>query len=333
LDSETGKLSPLGVQAILEAAAWLEKHPNLPVLYSVAHRSGGQEAEGDILSYEIDKTFGKLYLINRVNAGGADPTHMAIDPVSETIFVANFKGSTVAAFPLQSDGSLGYAVSVVEDYGSGPHPRQEKAEPHGVAVDPSLRYLLCSDFGADRIFVYKFDGTTRALAPAATPFVAVPPGSGPRHLVFHPNGLFLYGNNELSAEVCTYSFDSSNGSLKLLQTLSTYPAGWNDPKSSGEIGISRDGRFVYVTLRQGQDAIVAYAVNKDGTLTEIQRISSQGETPRSYGFDPTGKWMLVTNEGSNSVDVFSVDSETGKLKATGESLSVPKPQTVVFFAD
>jgi 6-phosphogluconolactonase len=152
--------------------------------------------------------------------------------------------------------------------------------------------------------------------------------------VFHPNGHFLYVNTELSAELRAYSWDAKDGRLQLVQALSPYPAGYSgkEEKSSGEIAMSRDGRFLYVSLRGDQDSIVAYAVDKKaGTLKEIQRVSSQGKMPWSFGIDPTGRWMLVTNEASSSVTVFSVDRATGKLSATGESLSIPKPVTVAFY--
>ena len=335
LDTRTGHLSPLGLQVGLERATWLVTHPKLPVIYTVADSGAGVSAESNIHSFAVDQASGKLTQINEAGAGGLDSTHLDLDAASKTLFVANHGSGDVTALPLQSDGSLGKVVSSQKDYGTGPNPRQKMPEAHGVAADPSHRYVLVADFGADRIFVYHFDRATKTLTPAQVPYESTPAGSGPRHLVFHPNKKFLYLDTELTAELRAYRWDAHNGSLHLVQALSPYPAGYSgETKSAGEIAISRDGRFLYVSLRGDQDSIVAYAVNKQaGTLNEIQRIASHGKTPWSFGIDPTGHWMLVTNEASNSVTVFNVDPATGQLTATNESLSIPKPVTVAFYSN
>lgn len=332
-DTKTGHLSPLGLQVELERATWLVTHPTLPVIYAVADSGGGRSAESNIHSFTIDQASGGLTQLNKAGAGGVDATHLDIDTASKTLFVASYGSGTLTALPLQPDGSLGTVLSTQKDYGTGPHARQKMPVAHGVAADPSHRYVLTADFGADRIFVYHFDGVTRTLTAAQPPYESTPPGSGPRHLVFHPNGKFLYLDTELSAELRAYRWDWKHGRLRLLQALSPYPADYSGKeKSAGEIKVSADGRFLYVSLRGDRDCIVAYAVNKRaGTLKEMQRISSQGKTPWSFGIDPTGRWMLVTNEASNSVAVFSLDPATGMLNATNESMSIPKPVTVAFY--
>ena len=335
LDTATGHLSPLGLQVELERATWLVSHPSLPVIYAVADSGGGMSADSNIHSFAVDQTSGKLTQMNKQGAGGRDATDMDLDVVSRTLFVANHGSGSVTALPLQPDGSLDKVASSAKDYGTGPNPRQKMPEAHGVAADPSHRYVLVADFGADRIFVYRFEGTTRTLTPAQPPYESIPSGSGPRHLVFLPNKKFVYLDTELTAELRAYRWDANHGRLHLVQTLSPYPAGYSGAdKSAAEIVVSRDGRFLYVSLRGDQDSIVGYAVNKQsGTLKEIQRIASHGKTPWSFGIDPTGHWMLVTNEASDSVAVLNIDPATGKLSATNESMSLPKPVTVTFYSN
>jgi 6-phosphogluconolactonase len=324
-DNQTGRLTPLGVQAVLEASSWLTVHPNLPVLYAVASSIGGRKTETDVISYSIDKLFGKLYLLNSVKSGGLDGTHLDLDIASSTLFVANYGDGAVAALPVRPDGSLGPMASMVKDYGG------RRPGSHGVAIDPTHRYVLDACSWCYRNFVFEFDAATRTLTPANPPFVEAGKNTDPRHYVFHPGGKFVYLASGSSAEVLTYSFDPKNGQMKELQRFQTYPSDWKAPKSISEIGISRDGRFVYATMREGQNKFIAYEVNEQkGTLTEIQRISAKGEEPWHFAIDPTGRWMLVTNTTSNSVDVFKVDPVTGKLTETNESLRIPKPQVVVF---
>lgn len=332
LDAKTGHLSPLGITVELQRATWLVTHPSLPVIYSVADSGGGMNTNSNIYSFKVDPVSGKLQVINKVDAGGRDATAMDLDASSNTLFVANHGSGSVSALPVLADGSLGPVEADQKDYGTGPHPRQKSPSAHGVAVDPTHQYVLVADFGADRIFSYQIDSVTKALSPAQSPFEPVPAGSGPRHLLFHAGGRFLLLDTELTAELRSYSWDAKQGRLHLVQTLSAYPANASGEKSAAEIAVSRNGRFAYLSLRGDQDSIVVYAINEHlGTLKEIQRISAQGKNPWSFGIDPSGHWMLVTNEASDSVAVLKVDPGTGKLAATGQSIAIPKPVTVAFY--
>lgn len=334
LNTATGKLSPLGLQVELQRATWLTPHPRLPIIYTVANAAGGMAVNSNIHAFALDGVTGKLREVGKVDAGGRDATHLDFDAASSTLFSANHGSGSVTALPISGDGSVGPVASSQSDYGNGPHRRQKKPAAHGVAVDPSHRYVLVADFSADRIFVYRFDPATRALTPAETPFEATPAGSGPRHLAFHPNGKFLYLTTELTAELRTYRWDAQRGRLQLVNAFSAYPAGYSGTadRSAAEVVLSRDGRFLYVSLRGDQDSIVGYEVDDaTGTLQEMQRVASQGKTPWSFAIDPTGRWMLVTNEASNSVNVLAVDPVSGKLSATQESLRIPKPLTVTFY--
>jgi 6-phosphogluconolactonase len=308
-------------------------HPTLPVLYTVAQSpSDNPASDSAIISFALDPASGALNQINKMDGGGRDATHMVFDAASKTLIVANHGSGNVTALPVQADGSLGPVSSVQQDFGSGPTPRQKSAAAHGVAVDPTHHYVLVADFGADRVFVYRFDAVTRALTPAATPFQQLPPGSGPRHLMFHPNGKLLYLDNELTGEICSYRWGADSGQLQLAQCQSPYPANFTGQKSAGEIGMSRNGRNFYLSLRGDQEALVTYSIDKSsGVLSEIQRIAPPGKTPWSFGIDPSGHWMLVADQGSNSVSVLAVDSKSGRLRPTGESVSVPYPATVAFY--
>jgi 6-phosphogluconolactonase len=332
-NARTGQLSPPELQVRLPRATWLVRHPRLPVIYTAADASTGSSAESNILGFEVEPASGKLTQLNQVGAGGLDATHLAFDATSNTLFVANHGSGDVTALPVRPDGHLGVVASTQKDYGTGPHPRQKMPEPHGVAVDPSHHYVLVTDFGADRIFVYHFDGATRTLSPAKVPFEAVPPGSGPRHLTFSPDGRFLYLLTELTAELRVYRWDARKAHLELIQALSAYPADDSgQQKSGGEIALSRNGRFLYVSLRGDQNSLVVYKAKENGELHEIQRVPALGKSPWSMAIDPAGRWLFVANEASNSVCLFNIDPASGRLSATEESLSIPKPVTIAFYA-
>jgi 6-phosphogluconolactonase len=332
LDTKTGKLTGLGLQAELTRATWLTANPALPVIYSVAQGATMQD-HSFIVSFSVDRTTGKLTQIEKVDAGGSDATHMDLDAASNTLFVANHGSGDTTALPIAANGAAGAVTSDQKQTGSGPHRRQTHSQPHGVAVDPSHQYLVSADFGADRLFVYKIDPKSHSLAAANTPFIPTPPGTGPRHLLFSPNGKFLYLDTELTAEMYTYRWDAKHGTATLIGSVKTYPADYaaKEEPSAGEIFASRNGKNIYVSLRGDQNSIVVYGANRQtGQLTEIQRIASQGDEPWNIAIDLTGRWMLVCNDRSNSVNVLAVDPATGKLSSTGESLTVPKPTISVF---
>lgn len=326
-DAKTGRLSPVGIVAEVTKPAWLLAHPKLPVLYSVSEVSN----ESRVFAFSRDPSNGKLTLINSVASGGGGATHLTFDEAAKALFVAHYGTGHVSWLPTADDGRLGIPNSVQSNYGTGPNQqRQTSPHAHGVVVDPSGRYVLAADLGADRVFVYGFDPATRQLVPAAQPFGTAEPGSGPRHLTFHPNGQFLFLVTEMAAEVVSYRWDAKQARLQHIQTLSMDEPTFTEQKSAAHIAISRDGRFVYASSR-GTNTIAVFAVNsKDGTMRLVQRISSQGKTPWDFSIDPTGRWMLVANSNSNAIAVFAVNPETGELTATQETLSVNTPSNVTF---
>lgn len=330
LDVHTGRLAPLGVAAEVARPTWTLTNPAGSALYSVSEVGNDGKSQAAVFSFAVDHATGGLRLINNVDSGGGGATHLAIDPQSQTIFVANFGGGQVSALPIEPGGGLAAAASVQTDVGSGPSPRQKGPHAHGVTVDPTHQFLLVPDLGADRVFIYRFDPQSRQLTPADPPSEAVPPGSGPRHLVFHPNGSLAFLLSELSAELRVYRWDAAHGRLALLQTTSIDSPGFAGQKSGAEIAISPDGNHLYVSNR-GEDSIVSYSVDATtGSVREIQRIPAQGKLPWSFSIDPTGRWMLVANRDSNAVAELKIDPKTGMLSSTQESLSIPTPVNVTF---
>lgn len=336
LDSQTGRLESLGLQVELERAIWLAGHPTLPMLYTLAKIEGDpDDGDSSILGYAIDAKTGTLRL---VTAGVLDvrlATQFDLDTATKTIFTAAMDSGNIATSPLYDNGNLGDAVSWQSHSGTGPHRRQASPRAHGIALDPSGRYVVSPGFGSDKIYVHHFDPQTRQLSPADPPFVTAPAGSAPRHVVFHPNGRFVYVNTELAADIRIYRWDAAAGSMGLVGVTDPWPkSGSSGEKSTAEIAMSADGRFFYIELRGDQDSIVAYAVNADdGSLREIQRIGSQGTRPWSFGIDPTGRWLLVANSDSHTVDVLGIDQATGKLNATGNSIPVPFAAAIGFYSE
>lgn len=332
-DSRSGALAMEGPVASVPRPTWTIRHPRLPILYAVTEEGNDGSKNGSIIAFHIDPKSGALTKLNAVDAGGGGTTYLAIDPRSMTLIAANYAGGSVATFPILKDGSLGAVVSVVAAKGSGPHRRQMTAHAHSVSVDPSGRFVLAADLGADRLFVYPFDGKAHAILPDAPGkerhFIAQP-GSGPRHFAFHPRGRFLYLINELTTQVQVFGWDAPAGRLSLLQTLSTNSPDHKGDSSASEILVSADGRFVYAGNR-GENSLLVYAVDpRNGTLSPVQRIGSGGDVPWGFAFDPSGRWLLVANEKSDRINIFAIDRRTGHLRDSGQSASSPKPVSFSF---
>jgi 6-phosphogluconolactonase len=341
LDPETGRLTSLGRVSELEPGRWLTAHPTQPVIYTVVGGRLGTGLDSSLYSLRIQPDSGRLTVMNSTDSGGNDATWLNVDARSRTLFNANHGSGSVSALPVNADGSLGAVASLQTESGSGPNRQQTRAQPHCTAIDPSGKYLLVADLGADRIFIYGFNARSRSLTPVGAQ--PLPPGSGPRRLLFDARGKHVYLLTEITGAVHVFSWDARHGQLQPLQSLLTAGAKAGDAATAGavaptdtrdaaEIALSRDGRFLYVSARRDDQGLIVYAVDpRVGTLREIQRVASGGKWPVSFGLDPSGRWLLVINENSNSVNVFRVDAAAGTLTATAASLAAPMPVALAFY--
>ncbi|SAL85896.1 3-carboxymuconate cyclase-like protein [Caballeronia arvi] len=329
LDTSNGELVSVASISGDIRPTWLMAHPRLPVLYAVDDESN---KAGSVTAFGVNRETGELSRLGAVATHGVGTTHLSFDAPSETILAANYNSGSVSSVRVR-DGKLDALSSTVSERGSGPGKRQTSAHAHDAVVDPSGRYVLVPDLGADRVFVYRFDRATRTLSKddsnPSRDFVA-PFGSGPRHIVFGVDGRFAYLVTELSADVMVFRWDASQGRLTVRQSLSLSAAGMAGAKSGAEIATSADGRFVYVADR-GKNAIVVYRVDAaSGMLSEIQRAPSDGVKPWSFCIDPSGRWLVVANQESGTVSVLAISPASGLLKNTGHAANVPSATSIAF---
>lgn len=317
LDSTSGKLTPEGLAAEVERPSFVVVHPSKKFLYAVSELG---PKKGGVSSFSIDPKSGKLALINQQPSQGSGPCHVNVDHSGKVLLVANYGSGHVASYPLQEDGSIGEAVSVVQQGpASGVNARrQEGPHAHSFYTDPTNRYALSCDLGCDRVFVYKLDVATAKLTGHEEGNGIVPPGGGPRHFAFHPNGKFGYACNELTMAVTAFAYDAEKGALTALETVSTLPEGVeNQGYSTAEVQVHPSGKFVYVSNR-GHHSIALFAVDEaTGKLTFVEAAPSVVKTPRNFGVDPTGRWLIAAGQDSNDLVVFAINEATGRLKETG----------------
>jgi 6-phosphogluconolactonase len=331
-DTATGRLSEPELAAETKSPSFLAVHPNRRVLYAVGETTvrDGQRA-GAVNAFAIAPKTGRLTWLNQQSSGGLGPCHLAVDAQGRCALVANYTSGSIASLPILPDGRLGPPASTRQHHGSGADPRRQ-AGPHAhcVVPDPGGRFALACDLGLDQVLVYRLDAGRATLTAHDPPFGAVPPGAGPRHLAFSPDGKFVYVINELGSSLTTFRFDPQRGELRAVQTISALPENFTGQNTCAEVQVHPSGRFVYGSNR-GHDSIAVFAADKEsGRLRLVEHQSSRGKSPRHFAIEPGGAWLLAENQGSDSVVVFQIDAPTGRLQPTGQSVTVGAPVCAVF---
>ena len=343
VNRETGSMTAAGVYRMGTSPSHVAVNGSGTRLYSANETDRvGEGREGTVSALSIDQADGQLTLLNTVCSGGAGPTYVSLHPSGRFLLVANYFGGSVAVLPILSDGRLGDATDVKVDAGEiGPTratnaPRgsfafsgHDRTHAHMIESDPSGRFVLHVDLGLDRIFVWRFDDVKGVLTANDPPSVSLPPGDGPRHFCFHPNGRWFYSIQEEGSTIELFDYDGEAGRLSARQTVSTLPAGFAGSNFCSEILVSSDGRFVYGGNRL-HDSIGVFSVGRDGELEFVGEEWTRGDYPRSFGFDPTGRFLYCCNQRADSIAVFGVDRETGGLSFTGDYVAVGNPSCVVF---
>jgi 6-phosphogluconolactonase len=333
-DPKKGQLTSIGVVAETPDPSFLAVHPSGKYLYAVNEIGNfNGDVSGAVSSFAIDAKTGGLKLLNQVPTRGAGPCHVSLDKTGAFVLVANYDSGSIASFPVQGNGSLGTASGYVQHSGSGPDKeRQEGPHAHWIGTSPDNRFALAVDLGLDQVIVYGFDNSKGIFTPMLSGFAKVKPGSGPRHLAFHPNGKFAYVLSEMASAVTVFSYQAKNGSFSTLQTISALPTDYSGPKEAAEIAVHPSGKFLY-TSNRGHDSIAVFAIDqKKGTLRSLGPVLTGGKTPRHFAIDPTGAYLLAENQESNNVVVFHIDPSTGSLTPTGQTIDVPSPVCITFVA-
>jgi 6-phosphogluconolactonase len=281
---------------------------------------------GAVSAFAVDRRTGELRLLNQQPSQGGAPCYVTVDGSGRFVLVANYSGGNVAVLPVLKDGTLGAATDVKQDAGSGANrERQEGPHAHCIVLDRADRYAYSCDLGTDKVMVYRFDSRGGTLTPNAPPAFPMRPGAGPRHLIFHPGGKFVYVLNELNSTVTAFVQDRAGGTLKELQTVGTLPAGFDGANTGADIHTTPDGRFLYCSNR-GHDSLAAFGVDaRTGALRPIGHTSTSGKTPRNFAIDPTGTYLLAANQNSDSIVTFRLDPLDGTLQPTGHVAEVPSP--------
>jgi len=323
--------------------AWLAFDPSRTHVYSANETPTYQDAaSGSASAYAIDRSTGHLTLLNTVSSEGAGPAHMSVHPSGKYALIANYAGGTVAVIPIRPSGELGPATDVKHNEGKLGPTHAASAPPgsfaisghdhphaHMILSDPTGQFVLASDLALDQILIWKFDLEKGTLTPNDPPFVALPPGDGPRHFAFHPNGRWFYSLQEEASTLVLFDYDAARGRLTARQTLSSLPKEFAGTNFTSEVLISADARFLYAANRL-HDSIAWFSIAPNGELNFAGEEWTRGDYPRSFNIDPTGTFLYSCNQRGDAVATFRVNKKTGALTFTGQYTAVGTPAIIVF---
>ncbi|QAY86587.1 lactonase family protein [Pseudomonas arsenicoxydans] len=339
-DSATGQIDAKPLQVVKsDNPSWLTVSKDQHRLFVVNENGPGQkDPVGRVSSYAIDPKTHAISLINQVQSLGNEPTHSSLSVDASHLFVSNYSvvedpGGTLAVLPVGADGTLKPVVQMSSHPSSRVNPeRQMSAHVHSTVSSPDGHYVFSNDLGADKIFVYRFDPKANPQLPltAATPAsVQLPAGSGPRHLLFSADGKHAWLTMEMSAQVAV--FDYRDGKLEQTQMVDLAAGQPTSDKAAAALHASADGKFLYVSNRGTANQLLVFAIDPaTGHLKELQRHSVEGDHPREFSLDPSGKFLLVANQKSNQIVVIERDPKTGLLGKTVQKLPMDAPSDLKF---
>jgi 6-phosphogluconolactonase len=341
VDRQTGAMTPAAIFAMGNSPSCLAIDASGSRLYSANETDRmGPSKFGSVSAFAIDRTTGSLGLLNTQDVGSQGPTYVSLHPEGRFVFAANYFGGSVTVLPIESNGSLGEKVQVMEDHGTiGPtvathappgsfaFSGHDRTHAHMIQPDPTGKFVLHVDLALDKIFVSTFDKEQGKLAPHTD--ISLPPGDGPRHFHFHPNGRWLYSIQEEGSTVVLFDYDAQAGKLTARQTISTLPTGFQGSNFCSELLVSPDGKFVYAGNRL-YDSIAIFSVGEDGQLSYVGEQWTRGNYPRSFTLDPTGNFLYCCNQRADNIAVFRVNRKSGQLEFTGHFAAVGNPSHIVF---
>ncbi|WP_432025084.1 lactonase family protein [Streptomyces parvus] len=311
-DTATGAITPGPVITGVDNPSYLALHPSGSTVYAVA-----EQDPGAVTAVRLAPD-GTYEVLGSRPTGGSGTTHLSVHPSGRRLLSADYGSGSVAVHPIAEDGSLGERTDLVTHSSPPPGPGQGGPHAHQIVTAPDGGHVLAVDLGTDTVYTYTLDESAGTLTEVAR--AALAPGSGPRHLAFHPGGRFAYLACELDNTLVVCAYDPATGTLTPGPGQSTgtgsgtgYPA---QPVVTG------DGAYVYLANR-GPNSLTRYAVEDDGAaLRLLDTVPVGGDWPRQLALSPDGSFLFAANQRSSTVTVFGIGPD-GSLTAVGDPFPAP----------
>ncbi len=322
LDKNDKKLKNLKEEIQVNNPTYLAGNADYSLMISIAKSPQGL---GGIKSFKKDPESGAYQEIDSAFEEGAPPCYVAYDDSRNLVYTANYHKGEVCVYHVSQDGMLSLLDKNTHS-GKSVHENQESPHAHYFDLTPDGNFLIACDLGTDEVVIYTLGENNKLTV---NDIVPVTPGTGPRHLAFHPNHRFAYVFGELSSDVLAFSYNSDNGTLSLIQTISSIPEEHDTFNGGAAIRVSSDGNYLYASNR-GHDSIVIYRIADDGTLSLINYTSTEGQVPRDFNMDPTETFVVVGHQDSDNLTLFERDKENGTLTLLQKDVYAPEVICVQF---
>ncbi|MFH0758387.1 MAG: lactonase family protein [Bacteroidota bacterium] len=314
-------------------SSYLALSPDGLTLFATSNESiPGDKGNNSVTSFRVNPEDHSLELVGKQSSQGSGVCHVQSSPKGDYLFAANYNSGHAAVLPVDAEGRLAAATSVVRGEGSGPvDSRQRGPHAHQVMTDPAGKFLLVPDLGTDKVMNYAFDRETGQLTPnPEQSWLEMPPGSGPRHLAFHPSGDFVYVLSEMGATVTACRFDRNSGVLTAINSSSIVGDDFTGNKQSAAVRVHPGGQYIYASNRDEESNLAVFRKEEDGGISRIQIISDIPVWPRDFNITPDGKFLVVAGARSNEIELYTIHQESGMLDATGVKTGLPGPTCVLF---
>lgn len=328
LNQTSGEMKLLDQESGLKNPTFVNVDGRNNKLYSIAETKDDHgERIGEVVSYKIDPIQGSLTESNRALTLKPSTSHIQRDRKDQYLILSGYHGGNVGLVKINNEGMADELTDERLHKGHGADTvRQDRPHPHSTLCSPDNRFIFVADLGLDAIKVYKLDPNQDQLIYHGE--ALTPPGCGPRHMTFHPNGRYLYSINEVNSSITAFTYDAESGQLTSVETVPTLPKDYLGENTTAEIAISADGLYLYGSNR-GHDSIAMYTIDpSNGKLSFIEHVSTEGGHPRHFALTPDGGHLIVANRDTDQLNLFKVDPKNGKLCYTGQSVHVSKPVCV-----
>ncbi len=314
-------------------SSYLALSPDGLTLFATSNESIPEDKRhNSVTSFRVNPEDHSLVPVGKQSSQGSGVCHVQASPKGDYLFAANYNSGHAAALPVDAEGKLSAATSVIQGEGSGPvASRQESPHAHQVMMDPAGKFLLVPDLGTDKVMNYAFDSESGQLTPNPDqPYLEMPPGSGPRHLAFHPSGDFVYVLSEMGATVTACRFDKNSGVLTAINSASIVGDDFTGNRQSAAVRVHPNGKYIYASNRDDVSNLAVFKKEGNGGITPIQLVHEIPYWPRDFNITPDGKFLVVAGARSNEIELFQVDGTTGMLSKTGAKASLPGPTCILF---
>ncbi len=333
LDPADGIFSVVDSFAGANGSGYLDLSPDGSTLYATSRdKADGEEGHNSVTAFKVNKADFSLELLNSRSSQGSGNCHVQVSPNGDYMFAANYGSGHATALPLEADGRIAPASSVVRGEGSGPvKSRQKGPHAHQVMMDQSGKYLLVPDLGTDKVMNYVLDAESGELTPNPDqPWLSMEPGSGPRHLVFHPSGEYVFILSELNSTVTACRFDKATGILSIINAAGIVEDDFTGAKQAAAIRVHPNGKYLYASNRDDVSSVAILGINEQGEINRLQVVDNVPYWPREINITPDGNHLLVAGGRANEIRMYRVDPQTGVLTGTDTRVHLPGPICIEF---